>query len=282
MQRLRAPRRDYARTADAGVTVYGLASGGTAVDRSAVLDRKFSYQWNWLTSTEWGTLQALHSGQLGPGPHTLIDGGTGNYLSPAQASGGTAGRDVSGFVAAGTGETVTLATNPTDVGDRSAAWTLPTSPTGGVLRLVAPGQASRTYLATPGGLTWCCWVRLRANVANVTGHMRLSWRDAAGAQLSAVDPPNVTLSTTTWGRFAAIGTAPPTAVYLEPQVVLNLATIAAGGAVYVGAARLLLGGDDPMWLPGEGLPLVSITALAETVPIGNRRTAALTVQEVSG
>lgn len=280
MQRLRAPKRDYSRSADPGATTYSLASGGSAVDRAAVLDHKLSYQWSWLSQAEWGVLHALHTGQYGPGPHTLLDGGTANYLSAAQASGGTAGRDPSGFVPAGVLETITLATTPTDVGDRAVAWQVPAHPTG-VLRLVAPSPLSRTYLATPPGLTWWCWVQLRGSAA-VPAHIRLSWRDATGAQISATDPADVTLSTTGWGRFSVIGTAPPTAVYLEPQVVLASGAVGSITTVYLGSARLALGAYDATWMPGEGMPLISITALAESVPIGDRRSCTLTLQEVSG
>jgi hypothetical protein len=280
MQRLRAPRRDYARGADAGATTYNLSSGGSAVDRAAVLDHKLAYQWNWLSQAEWGVLQGLYSGQFGPGPHTVLDGATANYLSPAQASGGTAGRDSSGFVPAGVLETVSLATTPTDVGDRAVAWQVPAHPTG-VLRLVAPSQLSRTYLSTPPSLTWWCWVRMRATAA-IPAHLRLSWRDATGAQISAVDAADTTLSTTSWGAFPVLGTAPPTAVFMEPQVVLASGSIGAPTTVYLGSARLGLGNFDATWMPGEGMQLVALTGLSESVPIGDRRTCTLTLQEVSG
>lgn len=279
MQRLRAPRRDYSRAADAQVTTYQLTGGGQATDRAAIITRQFQYQWAWLSPAEWGVLTALFTGQYGPGPYTLLDGGTANYLTRSQASGGTAGRDVSGFAVVGGGESVALATTPTDVGDRSVAWSVPSPATSGILRVLASSPDLRTYRATPPGITWCCWARLRATSA-VRGHMRLSWYDAAGALLSTVDAPNVAFPTTSWGRFPVIGCAPPTAVFFEPQVVLDTSSVAAPTTVSWGRGRLLVGRDDQLWMPGEDLPLVTIPSHAETVPIYDKRTPTLTLLEV--
>jgi hypothetical protein len=259
-----APRRDYTRTADLGVATYQLAGGGAAVDRAASSVRTFGYSWQWLDPAAWSVLTALADGQYGPGPYTLLDAATGNFLTPNQASAGAKVRSADGF-AVGGGETLGVVSSPVDVGDRAVAWTVPASPTSGVLRLVAPTPTVRSYLATPAGVVWCCWARLRATNA-VTARMVLSWRDATGTQVSTSQPSTWTaLSTSTWGRFPAIGTAPPGAVYLEPQITVNPASVSAPTTVYVGSARLLVGGDDDLWLPGEGLPLVAVTSLSEQV-----------------
>lgn len=279
MQRLHAPRRDYPRSADAGVATYQLSGGGAATDRAATTIRQYQYQWQWLPAAEWGTLTALYTGAFGPGPFTLLDAGTANFLTPAQASSGTAGRDVSGFAVLGGGESVALATSPVDVGDRSVAWSVPASPTQGKLRLVASSPDLRAFRATPPGVIWCCWARLRASAA-VRAHMRLSWYDASQAFISSIDPANAAVSTTSWGRCAAIGCAPPTAVYFEPQIVLDLTSVTVPTVVSVGRGRLLVGRDDPLWMPGEDLPLVSIVSEAETVPIYDKRTPTLTLLEV--
>jgi hypothetical protein len=281
LQLLRPPRRDYERTADPSATTYGLLSGGSAVDRAANVSRKFAYSWQWLPPEQWAVLTALHTRQYGAGPFTLIDGGTRNYLSPNQASGCTTLRDTTDFALAAIddSESLSVATTPTDVGDRSLSWMLPANPTYGILRFTAPSPTKRTYLATPPGLQWPAWVRVWANNP-VTGRLRLSWRSSTGAQLSTSDGPDTVLPASPWGALPVIGTAPPNAWYVEPQLVLDNASVTSPTIVSLGSGRLMLGGFDPAWAPGEGMPLVSVTSLSETVPLFDRRSPTITLQEV--
>ncbi len=281
LQRIRAPRRDYDRTADPNATTYGLLSGASAVDRAANVSRKFVYAYQWMAPEEWAVLTALHTRQFGAGPFTLIDGGTRNYLSPNQASACTTLRDTTDFALAAIdgSEILSVATTPTDVGDRSLSWSLPAAPTYGVLRLTAPSPTKRAYLATPGGLQWAAWVRVWATNP-VTGRLRLSWRSSTGAQLSTSDGPDTVLPASPWGALPVIGTAPPNAWFVEPQLVLDNASVTSPTIVSLGSARLMLGDFDPAWAPGEGMPLVSITGLTESVPLFDRRSPTITLQEV--
>jgi hypothetical protein len=281
LQTLRPPRRDYPRTADAQPAVYQLLSGGSAVDRAANANRQFQYQWQWLEPAEWAVLTALHTRQYGAGPFTLIDGATQNYLSPNQASGGTALRDTTGFnlAAIDGSETLGVVSSPTDTGDRTVAWTLPVGPTYGVLRLTAPSPTKRSYLATPPGTRWWCWARIRATNA-ITARMRLSWRSSTGLQLSTSDGPDTALPDSAYAPFPALGSAPPSAWFLEPQLVVDLASVTSPTTVFVGSARLGIGDYDPTGMPGEGLPLVSVVSLPETVPLFDRRSPSITLQEV--
>jgi hypothetical protein len=281
LQTLHPPRRDYPRTADAQAATYQLLSGGAAVDRAANVTRQFQYAWQWLSSAEWAVLTALHTRQFGAGPFTLIDGGTRNYLSPNQASGGTALRDTTGFAMAAIdgSETLGVVSSPTDTGDRAIAWTLPATPTYGILRLTAPSPTKRSYLATPPGVPWWCWARIRAT-NQISAQLRLSWRSSSGLQLSTSDGPLTVLSDSAHMPFPALGSAPPTAVYFEPQLVVNLASVTGPTTVFLGSARLGIGDFDPAWMPGEGLPLVSVVGLPETVPLFDRRSPTITLQEV--
>jgi hypothetical protein len=277
----RPPARDYPRTADRNAAVKQLLGGGVVVDKPVRAPRTFVYKWPWLDldDTDWAMLAAIADGQIGPGPYTLIDGATPNLLTANQASGGSKFRSADGFVC---DASETLGVSPTyvDVGDRSMGWGLPYPATSGVLRLAAPSP--RTYLAVPADTEWFSWLKLRATVA-CTASMRLSWRTNSGTLLSTSTGPDATLTLTSapsWGRWPVHAWAPPGAVYVEPQLVVDIASVTAPTTIYVGSGRLGIGEDDETWYPGEGLPQVSVTDFQEQVPYFLRRTAQLTLVEV--
>jgi hypothetical protein len=114
----------------------------------------------------------------------------------------------------------------------------------------------------------------------VTGRLRLSWRSSTGAQLSTSDGPDTVLPSSPWGPLPVVGTAPPNAWFVEPQLVLDTGSVTAITTVGVGSARLMAGDYDPAWAPGESMPLVSVVSETETVPLFDRRSPTITLQEV--
>jgi hypothetical protein len=278
----RPPARDYPRTADRGVTVKKLLGGGAVVDRPAYAPRTFTYQWPWLDldQPDWAALAALADGQIGPGPYTLIDGATPNFFTPNQASAGGKLRSTDGF-ACDASETLGVSPTFVDVSDRGIGWGLPHPATSGVLRFTAPSP--RSYLAVPSETEWFCWVKIRSTVA-CTAAMSLSWRNAAGGLLATTTGPDTAVATTGMGRWPVHGFVPPGAVYVEPQLLVDVGSVTAPTTIYYGSGRLGMGSleqaDDETWYPGEGLPQVTVTDFQEQVPYFLRRTAQLTLQEV--
>lgn len=157
MRSVRPPARDYDRSADDAPATYRGTGGGAAVDRGVLSPRLFRYSWNWLDRSDWSVLAGLRSRSFGPGPYALVDGATPNFLTANQAAATAPLRGADGFDAVQPDgyqvPSVSSATTPVQVGDRSAAWTLPAvadlSPswTGSVTQ----GQTSSHDLVVPPG-----------------------------------------------------------------------------------------------------------------------------------
>jgi hypothetical protein len=278
LKAIKSPDAGYDRTLDVATTAHRLLSGATAADRSVRGTRTWTLAWNRLAEADWALLQGLYTRQYGPGPFTLIDPATRNFLATNQASGTSARVDTTGFSVTGS-ETVASSTTSAYQGTQSLAWGLPASVTSGILRLTAP--TGRDYLAVPVGEQWTAWVQALGSGAGVRARMQLVWLTAAESIISTDTDSYTTLSTSTWSRLTITRTPPTNAVYLEPRVQVDPTSISATRTVYIGAARLLLGADDSAWRPGTGLPQVSIAALKETVPALGYRSAEMTLVEVA-
>lgn len=278
---IRAPRPGVDRSPDGGEGVHDLLGGGRAVDRAANITRTWQMSWVWDDDV-WRTLSALYRRQFGPGPFALCDPAQINYLTANQAGGANASRDATGFTAAG-GETVAASATLPYQGDRSLLWSIPSSPTSGILTLGAPSPL--TGFPTPAAAwTFFALVRLGAGDSSVEFAPALRWLDSTGAQVSETVGTAVTAGTSAWSTLTVSGSAPSTAVYVVPRVKATLATVGSATTCHLGQAQLQISPTATTWTPGEGPALVSVTSVRETAQLATadeqRRDITLTLAEL--
>lgn len=257
-------------------------SGRQRVDRALRSSRSWALGWDWSEHADWSQLYELYDGQAGPGPFWFLDPTVRNYLSPDQATAGTAvGEEAAWATLVGT-ETVDVQGTFADIGcTASVQWDLPVSPTQGVLRLP---HYSGQHRPTLPGWEWTYWQRAGNWSSDVTidARVEIVWYDDGGSVLSTSTGTYAPLAVTGYGRHAVTATAPVDAVGFEPRLRLDLTDIAGGVAaeVRLGRARLIQGPDDTTWYPGQDIPRVSITGQDDALPHAAYTSASWTLVEV--
>ncbi|HEX6498692.1 MAG TPA: hypothetical protein VF054_06625 [Micromonosporaceae bacterium] len=265
---------------DFGATVHKLIGGGAAVDQGIRPTRTWKFSWSYLTLTERSYLRALFLGHLGPPPFTLIDPNCDNYLTRNQASGGNALGNTTGFaVLAGT-ESLSTSTSVVYQGTTSIKHSLPATVTQGILRLVASSSADRSYIAWPQPEQVTFWARLHGQTT-LRARVAIQFLDVNAAVLSTATSTYTALSTSAWSRFTVTATPPAGTVYIEPRVQVDPTSVSTATAMYLGGARLDIGGDDATDAPGDGVPLVAIVDMASKVQFAGYRDMEATLVDVS-
>lgn len=263
LQELHSDGLSVSRTPDRRATAHALLSGRTRVDRALRSSRSWDLAWQWSQADDWDVLYELYDGQRGPGPWWWLDPTVRNYLSPDQATAGTAAGDSSAWAVLGGGEAVALTASLNDLHTTtSVRWSLPISPTQGVLLLP---HSSGLRRPTGPGWQWTYWQRLflsSVGDTSINGRLELVWYDSDGLVVSTSSSSYAAIPSGAYGRYVVTATAPAAAVTFEPRVRVDLSTILAGTAttINLGRAQLTQGPDDTVWRPGQGIPRVSITA----------------------
>lgn len=275
----RSPAPDMPRTADVAAHVHRTLGGSYAVDRAPRGCRTWQMSWKWLTDAERRDVAALFDGQYGPGPFVLLDPSQVNHLTAQQASGTDKVQDASGFTVAA-GETLASSATQFVRGSRSLKWSLPAAVTSGILTLAAPPSLSAW--ATPAAEAWTFSGQARGGGTDpiVDVQLALRWLDASLTQVSETLGTAVTLGAGAWSSLVVAGNCPAGAVYFVPRVKVAAASVSATADVYLDSLQLERGTVASGWTSGEGMPLVSMTEMPESVPLVGNRDLSLTLVEV--
>lgn len=238
--------------------------------------------WQWSEIPDWSQLYELADGQAGPGPYWLLDPTARNYLSPDQATAGTAVGEEAAWATLTAAETVDVSNAFADLGcTTSLLWDLPVSPTQGVLRLP---HYSGQHRPTIPGWEWTYWQRLGnfSSDTSIDARLELVWYDDGGGVLSTTTGTYAPLTASNYGRMVVNGVTPADAVGVEPRVRVDLTDIGAGvsAEIRLGRARLIQGPDDATWYPGQDIPRVSITDQDDALPHADYVSTSWTLTEV--
>lgn len=310
--------RDYSRAAEPVSTVHQSLGGYRAVDRSVRAPRTWSLPWSWISDSDRRDLAALFAGQYGRGPYVLFDPACQNHLTGQQASGTDMGSEASHFAVAG-GESVESSTAQALLGNRSLRWRLPGTVTSGILQFTVPNLLGVPVPAAEPW-TFHGWVLGGGADPAVSVAAALAWLRSDGSLLTTTVGAAVTTLTDAWQQVSVTRASPPPpgAVFMLPQLVVEASTVdgtdsGMGDAplrstwarprgfgpqagpvetiltdwfygstvdVYVDECQLKRSATVDAWMPGEGVPLVSATAMPETVPFIERRDLSITLVEV--
>lgn len=271
---------------DLGATVHDLLQGKAVDFRGGRVTRTYTAQFEGITADDWSVLHGLVTRQYGRGPWTVYRSETReNLLTPQQASGSTVENDNSGFLAAGTGETLTSQTTTVRTAGMSAlAWALPTSPSGGILQYVSPYDDLDGW-ATQAGHVWAFGAYVRTGASGDTAfdvRAVLRWLDSAGALISESTGTYTAITNSGFTRVSVAATAPANAAYVEPRVQIDLTDISGGSTatLYVADAQLELASALSAQIAGSGPPRVSLLAPKHRQPVAEWSNYSLTFQEV--
>jgi hypothetical protein len=200
-------------------------------------------------------------------------------------------------------------------GTRSLRWSLPARVTSGMLIYDPPPSLTGIPVVAGQPYTFACQVRGGGADPNVTVTPALSWLAADGwvqssdigaptvladvpVQVSVtrlvppagavwlraelrVDPATVDAASSAIGQFAELSPAWVTSQGLRAaESILTDWMFGQTSDVYVDAAQLAMSATLDPWMPGEGVPLVSITDMPETVPVFGNRDLSITLVEV--
>ncbi|GIJ50036.1 hypothetical protein Val02_69220 [Virgisporangium aliadipatigenens] len=267
--------------------VHDLLGGGRVVDRAAVGRREWRLSWQRLSEDEFAVLEAFHTGAFGPGPWVLVSDDIGwNWLTPNQASGTDVLGTADGFtVGPASGETAVPQWGGSVSGFACLAWTVPTNATSGRLWVVPPlrwpftAGARRGVPVVPGAV-YTFAVSAAADVP-VTVRANAGWLDANGEYLPAPHAGPPAVLGPTYQRLSVTLPAPPAgAALLETTVSVDLSTVTANATVRLDLLSLTTGTVAPPWRPGGGVPVVSVTDLADRYPWHDVHDCAMTLLEV--
>lgn len=284
---IRMPDEDYDRVPDSHIGIHNLLSGRT-VDRSFYEQRTWRLTYDMLSYSTLLLVEQIRTRQRGVGPYVWIDPHTVNFLTPNQSSGTDAWLSTSGFVVTGSGESLASSTAVTAVrGLRSLAWTLSPAVTGsggGVMSLITPYGPSGW--ATPPDQGWTFIGKLQGGstdpVVSVTP--RLTFLNGSGAVVGSAVGTTIVTAAGTWTDYIVTGTAPSTAVWTLPQLVVTPGSVSASATIYFDEGQLDMRIDSRgprAWQPGQGQPFVSIDIGKENVQRVGRTSVTYTLYELS-
>lgn len=286
---VRMPDENYDRTPNENATTHDLMAG-VAVDRSFYEQRTWSLSYKMLPYSTALLIEQIRTRQRGVGPFVWIDPQTVNFLTQNQSSGTDAWLTTSGFSVTGTGEALSSSTAVTAVrGQRSLQWNLPITVTGsggGVMSLTTPYGASGWATPPSQGWTWTGQIQGGGNDAIIGVTPRLLFLNSAGAVVGSATGATVTTAAGTWTAWLCTGTAPLTAAYVVPQMVVSPGTVSSSTSLYFDEMQLDMRIDPRgarAWQPGQGQPRVSVLAGGESVSrVGQTNLAYKLVEVTAG
>lgn len=284
---VRMPDEDYDRSVNDHSSVHGLLSG-VAVDRTPYEQRTWSVGYDFVDYATWLLIEQIRTRQRGLGPYVWIDPHTVNFLTPNHSSGTDAWLNTDGFAVTGTGESLASVTTITPMrGQRTLEWTLSPAVTGsggGVMSLYTPYGPSGWATPPSQGWTFTGSVQGGGTDAVVTVTPRLLFLNSVGAVVGSAVGTAVVTAAGTWTAWIVTGTAPATAAYVIPQLVLTPGSVTAAVKLYWDELQLDMRVDargQRAWQPGQGQPRVSVLAGGEGVLRVGRTNAKYTLVELT-
>ncbi|GIG63647.1 hypothetical protein Lfu02_80190 [Longispora fulva] len=250
--------------------------GGRTVDYAGPGRRTYTMAWERLTPAEYAVLEAFHTGGWGPGPFLLLPTAAGwNYLTPQQASATDVLATTDGF---GGPAVMASSTAYAATGRRSLAWSLPANPTADhVLALTVQHNLPGLPVIPGVPLTWTAQVRA---AAPITVTLIAEFGDADDHTLPGTATSTPVTAGPGWQTLTLTATPPTGAALTYPGVNVAPGSVTAPTVLYVDALRVDLGPTAPGWLPGRGVPLVSLVELTCSYPWADELSAAATFLEV--
>lgn len=281
------PRGEIDKPYDRPVFEFETGGGEYLASSLPTGSREFSLAWNALHVDNYALLEQFWTGMNGQGPWVFIDPTQTNMMRQNQASATNLFRDNRQFVAsAGVLQSNNVPAYVHRLGaTRSLRWSFSSTPGGTpTLTLTYPYRSWYGFPAVPGlPYTLSCWMRPDGSVdTDITVAVKLTWIDAAGAQIGA-QLSGGDLSTVGWQRRSIGGVAPPGTAYVSPSWVITGSSVTAGGSLFLDEP--MLEQDDVLntWAPGTGLRAVEITSLTDSAPFDGRfrRGVVMTLRELA-
>lgn len=246
--------------------VSSIAGGGS---------RTYSLGWRSMHMDTFAKIEPYWHGQYGPGPWVYIDPSMPNMLLPNQSSCTALFADPR-HLSVVTGQLQSnnlpaLIHNPRFA--RNLGWYWQPSP-GAVtciLSFMSPYRSWYGFPVVPGLPYYMAgWFNFTANDPTANLKIELQWLSATGSVISTTSPSYTTISA--WTRLSTQGTAPSTAAYVAPRILVDGSTLTAGLVTGLGIEELILEQDSVVndWAPGTGLRPVEILELPETAPFNGR------------
>jgi hypothetical protein len=276
---LPSPARGMGRTSTVAVVDHVLLGGGHRTDRMGLPRRSIKLSWNWLSESDYATLDDLFSGSYGPGALAMLDPAEVNYLPVNAATGTTQTQDTIGYNA--TVGTISSVTSALSLRGRAVQWVVPASAS-----LVADLNIGSTIAdlipIRPGVVYTGAVVAWLASSTGFTAACELEWYDSSGAVIgSAVQGSSVAL-TTSAQRLTVTSVSPSTAAYA--QVTLTNAALTSGSLTVL-ADRWMLRDtpDDGTWTVGPRALRVAMLTLDPSLQLqspGSRHDVSCELQEV--
>jgi hypothetical protein len=257
--------------------------GGRVIDFAGAGRRVFTLRWQRLTDDEYAVLEQVHGGAHGPGPFVLLPTGLRwNYLSAWQAASGGIGTYPAGFYLSDATEWWALASTPHPVlrGPRAIAWQLTPGTLAGRMRLHSPSGG--TGWPVVPGLAWTFTIAAQADPQAgipVRVTVLLRWFDTDGAEVTTTQV-EATVTPGAWSPLLVSGTPPSAAVTVHPEVIVADASVTAETALYLDTPALEIG-PARGWLPGRGVPVVSMVELSDTYAWHDLHDCEATLREVA-
>lgn len=241
-------------------SVTTLLSGAQVVQRAQRGSRTWTLPFRLLTEAQAGLLTGFYVGHYGRGPWVFLSGLDRNLLSPNQSSGTDALATTEGFTASHG----TLASSAAQYyqGSRSLLWTLPSSTPG------TPPFVSLTWSGSDYGIpvlpntNYAASARIAGDSASFEVRLDLRWYTAAGSLISTSRwaPTALSGSLSDHSHVAISGLSPATAAFVKVAPVAE--TMVTNGHLSIDAMQLQMAPVSSDWVPGVGVPRVSITGMS--------------------
>ena len=241
-----------------------LAGGGTSTD---ITGRRRTYRLPYqrlgsATVGDFATLEAFHIGMWGPGPFMVLDPQRTNMLPLNVASSTNLFRSTELFVA--TVGTLTSVTTQSATALRCLRWAPGTLAAAQSVR--APDPTSEFAAPAIPSLAYVASLQARLDTGSPAANARaeLRWYDATGAALSTTQGTSTALSTSAWTTLTVTATTPAGAAYVG--VALQTPTTGVAPLFLTDAWQLQLGSVATTWVPGTGVPRVTVDQMPDTYP----------------
>ncbi|GGM53155.1 hypothetical protein ACFFX1_55035 [Dactylosporangium sucinum] len=259
--------------------------GGRAVDRAPTGRRAYELDWTSLTPEQHSLIEEFFVGARGTGPFVLLDPWRRNQLTAQQSSATSVSNDTTGFATIGAGATTASSTALFERGPRALAWSLPASPSGVRLNVLAP-NALWPGIPVVAGLNYRWQTRQRLQGLDTSAQIqpRIDWMNAAGSVIFTDAAGTIpTIVDTAFGDCVLAANAPAGAVYALPHVAPIAATVTATTTVHIDRLMFSMSvgsSAGTTWVLGTGVPMVSVVQSPTAYRKPSRRRVGLTLVEV--
>lgn len=239
-------------------------SGARTVQRASRSRRTFTFDWHFLSEDEAALIRAFYLRFNGPGPWPMILESNRNLLTPNLSSGTDVLADTTDFRFFN-GGSIESDSSVRFQGRRSFLWTMPSSISSDPLLVLGWPGSNFGYPAIPN--QWYAFsVYCSSNDSGILLKPKLSFYDGDGILISTEDRDQGATSGTftVFNRLELVAQAPSNAGYIQVSVLAD--TAVASKKVWLDAAQLEMGQQVTDWVPGEGVPQITITNVPTASP----------------